>query len=132
MSNFDRNPVATAKHFVAVDRMYARMYRGDALADQKMRCVYCKERITRSNATADHLVPRAAGGKTTRKNIKAACQPCNSAKGSMSEGLFRDMLHAPRIPSGIGRACAWVRFQLNRRTEKAERRICRAVGMVPL
>lgn len=94
MSNFDRNPVATAKHFVAVDRMYARMYRGDALADQKMRCVYCKERITRFNATADHL--RRAS------------------------------------PTGIGGACAWVRFQLNRRTEKAERRICRAVGMVPL
>ena len=110
MSSFDRNPVATARHFVQVDRMFARMYRSDALADQKMRCVYCKERIT-------------------RKNIKAACQPCNLAKGSMSEGLFRDILHSASIPSGIRLACAWVRFRLNRRVEKAERRICRAVGM---
>lgn len=129
MSTFDRNPVATARHFVQVDRMFARMYRSDALADQRLRCSYCKERITRENATADHLVPRKAGGKTTRKNIKAACQPCNLAKGSMSEGLFRDILHSASIPSGIRLACAWVRFRLNRRVEKAERRICRAVGM---
>lgn len=132
MSNFDRNPVATAKHFVQVDRMFARMYRGDALADQKMRCVYCKDRITRANATADHLTARKHGGKTERKNIKAACQPCNNAKGSMSAQQFRDLLHSPRIPSGIGKGCAWVRFVLNRRYEKAERRICRAVGMAPL
>ncbi len=130
MSNFDRNPAVGARHFDDVDRMFARMYRSDSLADQKMRCSYCKERLTRTNATADHLTSRKDGGRTTRKNIKAACRDCNLAKGSRTDGWFRDVLHSSSIPLGFPLlTAAWVRFRLNRRVEKAERRICRAVGM---
>ncbi len=130
MSNFDRNPLVKARHFTDVDRMFARMYRSDSLADQKMRCVYCKERITRANATADHLTSRKDGGRTTKKNIKAACAPCNLAKGSRTDSWFRDILHSASIPLGnMGLTSAWIRFRFNRRVEKAERRFCRAVGV---
>ena len=133
MSSFDRNQTATYAHMTKADQMFARMFREDALAAQRMRCVFCKDKITRANATADHLVPRSRGGRTERNNIRAACRPCNDAKSNGNPTWFRDVLHGPRIPLGDRRlTAAWVRFRLNRRLERAERRICRAVGMAPL
>jgi 5-methylcytosine-specific restriction endonuclease McrA len=32
--------------------------------------------------TADHIVPRSAGGPTTLDNFRASCQRCNSARGA--------------------------------------------------
>lgn len=121
---------ATTTQLAYTDRVFVRMYREEALSGQKMKCVFCHERITRANATADHLVARSRGGRTERKNIRAACKPCNSAKSNGKPTWFRDVLHGTGIPLGDrGLTAAWVRFRLNRRLEKAERRICRAVGM---
>ena len=126
-----KHVAATQSQLAGVERAFTRMYRWDALGEQKMRCIYCRDRITRDNATADHLVPRSRGGTTAKKNIRAACKPCNEAKGNGNPTWFRDRLHAPIIPLGdTSLTCAWIRFRLNRRVEKAERRICRAVGMV--
>lgn len=33
------------------------------------------------SVTADHVVPRTAGGRTTASNIVACCRACNQAKG---------------------------------------------------
>lgn len=42
-------------------------------------CAYCgKENPT----TLDHVVPKARGGSTTRKNLIAACGDCNIMKSS--------------------------------------------------
>jgi len=45
------------------------------------RCQYCVGKVGRSEATYDHVVPRAHGGKTTWENIVIACVPCNQRKG---------------------------------------------------
>ncbi|MBU2993397.1 HNH endonuclease [Octadecabacter sp. 1_MG-2023] len=44
-------------------------------------CQYCG---TSGDLTFDHVVPRAAGGRTSWENVVAACSPCNLRKGSMS------------------------------------------------
>lgn len=44
-------------------------------------CQYCG---TNGDLTFDHVVPRAAGGLTSWKNVVAACSPCNLRKGSKS------------------------------------------------
>lgn len=41
-------------------------------------CVYCH---SETELTFDHVVPRRLGGKTTWKNIVAACSSCNLKKG---------------------------------------------------
>jgi 5-methylcytosine-specific restriction endonuclease McrA len=33
--------------------------------------------------TADHLIPRSAGGANTLDNLRPACGPCNTARGGM-------------------------------------------------
>lgn len=47
----------------------------------EFRCQYCG---SRSDLTFDHVVPRAAGGRTSWENVVAACSPCNLRKGSKS------------------------------------------------
>jgi len=45
------------------------------------RCQYCSRKVTRPEATYDHVTPRAQGGRTTWENIVIACVPCNQVKG---------------------------------------------------
>jgi 5-methylcytosine-specific restriction endonuclease McrA len=45
-------------------------------------CQYCGDRLVTEELTFDHVVPRAAGGKTTWENIVTCCVPCNRAKGN--------------------------------------------------
>lgn len=63
-------------------------------------CQYCTGKTSRSDLTFDHVVPRARGGTTTWENIVAACQPCNTRKGSKSlkeSGMH--LLREPRRPT---------------------------------
>lgn len=45
------------------------------------KCQYCALKVPRHEATYDHVVPRAQGGKTTWENIVICCMPCNQRKG---------------------------------------------------
>jgi 5-methylcytosine-specific restriction endonuclease McrA len=47
-------------------------------------CQYCPQprRLPASELSYDHVVPRAAGGRTDWENITTACYPCNTRKGS--------------------------------------------------
>jgi 5-methylcytosine-specific restriction endonuclease McrA len=45
-------------------------------------CQYCGQTLPRSQLNLDHVVPRAAGGRTTWENIVCCCVPCNLKKGA--------------------------------------------------
>jgi 5-methylcytosine-specific restriction endonuclease McrA len=45
-------------------------------------CQYCEQQLLTEDLTFDHVVPRAAGGRTTWENIVTCCVPCNHGKGS--------------------------------------------------
>lgn len=66
------------------------------------RCQYCGERFTMQKLTFDHVIPRAAGGRTEWDNIVTACRPCNGRKGARSpdrSGMFP--LCAPVRPASL-------------------------------
>lgn len=44
-------------------------------------CQYCSKKVSMSDGTYDHVVPRAQGGKTEWANIVTCCETCNSKKG---------------------------------------------------
>ncbi|MEA3458160.1 MAG: HNH endonuclease [Candidatus Thermoplasmatota archaeon] len=44
-------------------------------------CQYCGEELYQSNATIDHIVPKAKGGKTSWTNCTTSCKRCNNIKG---------------------------------------------------
>jgi 5-methylcytosine-specific restriction endonuclease McrA len=50
-------------------------------------CVYCgRSGLT---LTVDHVVPRSRGGLDVFNNLVAACETCNSRKGSLHVETFR-------------------------------------------
>jgi len=45
-------------------------------------CHLCLQRVPRSQATMDHVVPVTKGGPHTRANVKLAHRSCNARKGN--------------------------------------------------
>jgi 5-methylcytosine-specific restriction endonuclease McrA len=46
-------------------------------------CHYCGTRLTREQATLDHIKPWSAGGSNRISNFLIACGPCNRKRGTM-------------------------------------------------
>jgi 5-methylcytosine-specific restriction endonuclease McrA len=63
-----------------------RKHRDRARVEQDNLCYHCHcpmedpETLSELSCTAEHLVPRCAGGKNDRTNIVAACRRCNEIK----------------------------------------------------
>jgi 5-methylcytosine-specific restriction endonuclease McrA len=47
-------------------------------------CAYCYKPVKGRDATIDHVIPRARGGKDTWENCVLACRKCNLTKGTKS------------------------------------------------
>ena len=45
-------------------------------------CAYCGKKLTKYNATIDHLIPLSRGGTDFCWNLVWCCAPCNYSKGS--------------------------------------------------
>lgn len=45
-------------------------------------CHYCGKKLTRANATFDHVVPLSLGGDDSYRNIVWCCKKCNMSKGN--------------------------------------------------
>lgn len=67
-------------------------------------CSYCKVEVRLNwmeyekhdnDATVDHIIPKARGGKNSHSNYALACRRCNHAKGDRSVAEF---LADPRSP----------------------------------
>ena len=62
-------------------------------------CVYCSQKVSLSNFTIDHVIPRSQGGKTAWENVVTACMGCNNRKGNRHPKPGElNMLHQPFIP----------------------------------
>jgi len=44
-------------------------------------CPYCERKLTKANATSDHIVPISVGGNNTQVNILVCCKDCNGDRG---------------------------------------------------
>ena len=63
-------------------------------------CAYCGKKGTKSNMTADHILPKWQGNPLSWTNGITACQPCNSKKGGRSpKEAGMKLLFAPRTPT---------------------------------
>jgi 5-methylcytosine-specific restriction endonuclease McrA len=66
------------------------------------RCPLCGCRLTPSNRTKDHLIPKSKGGDGGYLNTWSICKPCNNKKGdrlpSETEILaFMRVKHVPAL-----------------------------------
>lgn len=83
-------------------------------------CQYCGKKPKPEDRSLDHVVPRSRGGKSTWKNLVAACIYCNAKKGSKLlselEWELKQQPKEPRWRSHIGlpfnkiKAKIWEKF----------------------
>lgn len=50
---------------------------------KNVKCLYCEKRVTKSNATTDHIVPISKGGNNCQVNLIVCCFDCNNERGDM-------------------------------------------------
>ena len=91
--------VLALKEYVPTTRSPA-FTRFNLFLRDRWRCQYCGENFKTHDLTFDHVVPRSKGGLTNWENIVAACQCCNTKKGSkMPADIGMYPLVKPRQPS---------------------------------
>ena len=76
------------------------------------RCQYCCYVVPRPEATYDHVVPRAQGGKTTWENVVIACVPCNQKKGGRTPSqagmrLASTPVKPKKLPESVRITLGW-------------------------
>lgn len=65
-------------------------------------CQYCGLKVTRTEFTLDHVIPKAQAGKTTWENTVVCCVECNTRKGGRTptQAGMR-LLRAPVRPKNV-------------------------------
>ncbi len=72
--------VVAFRHALRRRRRSVKFSRDNVYLRDRGRCQYCGRKVRKSDATYDHVVPKARGGQTVWKNIVIACEPCNQRK----------------------------------------------------
>lgn len=68
----------------------------------KSSCQYCSKKLSASNVTIDHVLPRAQGGTTSYTNCVVACQICNNFKADRTpEQASMKLLRKPQHPAFV-------------------------------
>lgn len=66
----------------------------------KSSCQFCSKKLTASQITIDHVLPRAQGGVTSFTNCVVSCQACNNKKADRTpEQAGMVLLRKPVHPS---------------------------------
>jgi len=69
-------------NFYKIPNRIYRLSKRNIFARDNWTCQYCKTKLSTSNGTLDHIVPRSKGGESSWENLVTACKPCNSRKGN--------------------------------------------------
>ena len=67
--------------FSKLPKQEVKFNRRNLLARDHHTCQYCGRRLSSSELTIDHVVPRSQGGITCWENVVCACVRCNVQKG---------------------------------------------------
>lgn len=111
-----------------LSRAFTKMYRDEALVAQDMCCRYCRDPLTYRTSTVEHRVPRSRHGDSRRENIAASCQPCNLAKGAMTDEEFMSLLQSEPVGRSKAIRACWRRRDENLGKEVAAKRAERVVA----
>lgn len=48
-------------------------------------CYMCYKDVDKTDATVDHIVPKALGGLSCKSNLMTCCRSCNLKRGKLTE-----------------------------------------------
>jgi len=88
------------KNYVKRNYFNANFSRKALIKRDKSRCQYCNEKLTASQITIDHVLPKAQGGITSFTNCVVCCKQCNNKKANRTpEQAGMVLLKKPTHPS---------------------------------
>jgi len=65
------------------------------------RCLYCDEKLTSENATADHIVPISEGGNNCQVNLVVCCKGCNNERGNLEFKYYLSKKNSVKLKNFI-------------------------------
>ena len=88
------------KHHVRRNYFNSNFSRKALVKRDRARCQYCDQKLTASQITIDHVLPRAQGGITSFTNCVVSCHTCNNKKADKTpEQASMKLLRKPTHPS---------------------------------
>ena len=81
--------IAHAEYHPRVYGIKVRCSTHNVFARDMMTCQYTGRKLTKQNATLDHVIPRASGGKSTWDNLVTCDKYINNLKAEMSLADFQ-------------------------------------------
>ena len=92
--------VIRLKQYFRCKKKVRLIYRKSAVFSRdQLVCQYCSKKMGRSEATIDHVVPRAQGGPSTYENTVTSCSSCNAKKRDRTpKQAGMKLLNTPKPP----------------------------------
>ena len=91
--------VIVLKNYVRSRFMSYNCNRRNVVWRDKNICQYCGNKLTFSELTMDHVIPKSRGGEKSWNNIVASCKKCNSKKGDRTpEEARMPLIKKPFVP----------------------------------
>lgn len=101
-SSLETPAVVRLTRFVKRHRAGIAFSRRNVFLRDGHRCQYCAVALPTHELTADHVVPKSMGGRTSWENVVTACAPCNRKKGGRTPAQARMTLIAmPKPPRDL-------------------------------
>ena len=91
--------VILLKRYNKVPRMNIRLTRKNLLIRDRFYCQYTGKRVRADEATIDHIIPRAQGGRHEWENVVISCKDANTRKANRTpEEAGMKLLTEPKKP----------------------------------
>jgi 5-methylcytosine-specific restriction endonuclease McrA len=83
-----------------VPKHQVKFNRRNLFARDQNRCQYCGRKMSTSELSLDHVIPRSHGGTTSWENLVCCCLECNVKKGGRTpEQAHMKLVHKPVRPN---------------------------------
>jgi len=73
--------ISVCSNYSSIPKSKVKLTRRNLLIRDNYTCQFTKKRVSASNATIDHVIPRSKGGKNTWENLVIASLEANTRKG---------------------------------------------------
>jgi CRISPR/Cas system Type II protein with McrA/HNH and RuvC-like nuclease domain len=60
-------------------------------------CIYCDNKLTFDNATADHIIPISEGGNNCQVNLVVCCKDCNNERGNLDFRYYMSKKNSKKL-----------------------------------
>ena len=81
-TNIKHPSIVRLKSFVKIRFIKSNFSRRAVIKRDQYCCRYCGEKLTSTNLTIDHILPKSRGGVTSYTNCVVCCQLCNGKKSN--------------------------------------------------